>query len=224
MTKSFHDVLDGLRDREGLSDRDLRELALLEMTIDAAAESVRSATVPDFSAAVMRDISAMPLRPVPSVWAPVFFQSLLDWFWAPRLLALRVRPAFALTGLCAAASLALLAAPSVDGSTSDGATTGAAEQPVPSVYVQFRLDARGASRVALAGSFTDWTAEYEMRETTPGTWSILLPLPPGVHDYAFLVDGSEWVADPHALQIEDGFGGANSRIALPSLATDPVQL
>ncbi len=87
---------------------------------------------------------------------------------------------------------------------------------MPQVYVQFRLEAHGASRVALAGTFTGWQPEYELRETAPGTWSILVPLLPGIHDYAFVVNGTEWLADPHALQIDDGFGGVNSRIALPA--------
>jgi len=82
------------------------------------------------------------------------------------------------------------------------------------VYVQFRLEAAGASRVALAGNFTGWEPRYELQETAPGSWSIVLPLRPGVHDYAFVVDGRHWVADPYAPRVDDGFGGANSRIAL----------
>jgi 1,4-alpha-glucan branching enzyme len=100
----------------------------------------------------------------------------------------------------------------------DESQMGLGAAPSPQVYVQFRLEAAGASQVALAGSFTGWKPEFEMRESAPGVWSILLPLRPGIHDYAFIVDGERWVADPHALQVEDGFGGANSRIALPAPA------
>ena len=45
-------------------------------------------------------------------------------------------------------------------------------------------------------------------------WSITVPLTQGVHDYAFVVDGQQWVADPYAPQIGDGFGGTNNRLAL----------
>jgi 1,4-alpha-glucan branching enzyme len=83
------------------------------------------------------------------------------------------------------------------------------------VYVQFRLEAAGAHEVALAGTFTGWRPEVRLRQTAPGTWSAVVPLRPGVHDYAFVVDGRRWVADPHAPQVDDSFGGVNSRISLP---------
>jgi hypothetical protein len=44
-----------------------------------------------------------------------------------------------------------------------------------------------------------------------------VPLRPGVHDYAFVVDGERWVADPNAPQVDDSFGGTNSRISLPPI-------
>jgi 1,4-alpha-glucan branching enzyme len=83
------------------------------------------------------------------------------------------------------------------------------------LYVQFRLEAPGASEVRLAGSFTGWQPELELRETAPGVWSALVPLEPGVHDYTFVVNGEEWVVDPYAPRVEDSFGGSNSRLFLP---------
>ena len=80
--------------------------------------------------------------------------------------------------------------------------------------MQFRLQVREASTVRLAGSFTNWQPLYDLHETAPGLWTVTLPLPWGVHDYAFVVDGSRWVPDPYTLQIDDGFGGTGSRIAL----------
>jgi 1,4-alpha-glucan branching enzyme len=82
--------------------------------------------------------------------------------------------------------------------------------------VQFRLQAPGAARVALAGSFTGWKPEYELHESEPGTWTALVPLKPGVHDYTFVVDGHEWIPDPNAPQVADDFGGRNSRLFLPA--------
>jgi 1,4-alpha-glucan branching enzyme len=86
------------------------------------------------------------------------------------------------------------------------------------VFVQFRLDA-SASRVQLAGSFTNWEPRYDLRQSAPGIWTITVPLTQGVHDYAFVVDGQRWIPDPYAPQIGDGFGGTNSRLALMSPAT-----
>jgi len=82
------------------------------------------------------------------------------------------------------------------------------------VFVQFRLDAPHASAVRLAGSFTGWKPTYTLQQVTSGVWSILIPLEPGVHDYAFVVDGTEWVADPAAPKVDDGFGGINSRLSV----------
>ena len=85
----------------------------------------------------------------------------------------------------------------------------------PALYVQFRLEAPNAQSVALAGSFTGWTPEYELVEGSEGVWSALVPLEPGVHDYTFIVDGEQWVIDPAAPLVDDDFGGSNNRLFLP---------
>jgi 1,4-alpha-glucan branching enzyme len=90
----------------------------------------------------------------------------------------------------------------------------ASANPEPRLFVQFRLQAVDASSVRLAGSFTNWQPQYELRRAAPGVWTITIPLPPGVHDYAFVVDGQRWIPDPYAQAVDDGFGGTNSRIAL----------
>ena len=48
----------------------------------------------------------------------------------------------------------------------------------------------------------------------PGVWTITVPLTQGVHDYAFVVDGRQWIPDPYAPRVDDGFGGTNSRLTL----------
>jgi 1,4-alpha-glucan branching enzyme len=85
---------------------------------------------------------------------------------------------------------------------------------VPSTFVQFRFEAPDASQVQLAGSFTEWQAHHDMHQSAPGIWTITVPLSPGVHDYAFIVDGDRWTPDPYAPTVNDGFGGTNSRLAL----------
>ena len=69
-----------------------------------------------------------------------------------------------------------------------------------------------ASKVFVAGDFNGWdtTKTPLVRTSSPGVWSVTLPLSAGRHIYAFVVDGS-WSADPHApLAPDDGFGHANS--------------
>lgn len=78
--------------------------------------------------------------------------------------------------------------------------------------VQFMLVAPTASRVALVGEFNDWDASATpMARAAGGAWQVALPLASGRHVYAFVVDGSSWVADPQApLAPERWFGTANS--------------
>jgi hypothetical protein len=193
--------------------RDPDGLAALERAIGAFADRVRAAPVPDLSERVMARIAAGS-RPSTAGRVAAAVVRWLDWLWAPR--PVQVRPAFGMAALMVLALFAVAAPRGLAPTQRDAMANGVATPSVSLVYVQFRLEARGATQVALAGSFTGWQPEYQLRETAPGTWSILLPLGPGIHDYAFVVDGREWVADPHALRIDDGFGGSNSRIALPA--------
>jgi hypothetical protein len=44
-----------------------------------------------------------------------------------------------------------------------------------------------------------------------GVWTADVLLPPGVYQYTFIVDGTEWRPDPTAFsQVDDGFGQVNS--------------
>jgi hypothetical protein len=79
--------------------------------------------------------------------------------------------------------------------------------------VKFVLVAPQAKEVALVGDFNRWDARATPMTRTPtgGTWSVALEVAPGRHLYAFVVDGTQWLADPTApLAPEDGFGAANS--------------
>ena len=158
---------------------------------------------PDFRAAVMSRIAQ--LEPVASPQRPSWLARWAELLWLPREVS--IRPAFALAG--AAAVAALLAVLPSRGVVPQAPT----EAADPHVFVQFHLET-AAMRVQLAGSFTNWEPRYDLRQSAPGVWTITVPLAQGVHDYAFVVDGQQWVPDPHAPQIGDGFGGTNSRLAL----------
>jgi hypothetical protein len=186
--------------------------------IDRATEEARAfldaRPSPDVRPAVMRRIEE--LEPLVSPRRPAILERIATLLWAPREIS--IRPAFALVGVGAVLILGLVtsrgeAPPVIDQVARDGAT--------PHLFVQFRLEA-AASRVQLAGSFTNWEPRYELLEYAPGIWTITVPLTQGVHDYAFVVDGREWVPDPYAPQIGDGFGGTNSRLTL--LSPDTPQL
>jgi hypothetical protein len=138
-----------------------------------------------------------------------WFRRTLEAAWQPRRVAFAFRPAYAGGVLALVAAVLLVRTPA--GETPAGGELAAVAPPV---YVQFRLDAAGAASVALAGSFSDWEPSHQLVETRPGVWTLVLALEPGVHDYAFIVDGDRWVVDPAAPSVADGFGGENSRLAL----------
>ena len=80
------------------------------------------------------------------------------------------------------------------------------------VRFDLRLPA-GTQGVALVGDFNGWdsTATPMSKRASDGTWTTELPLIPGVHTYAFVVDGKKWIVDPLAPQVPDeGFGKANA--------------
>jgi hypothetical protein len=75
------------------------------------------------------------------------------------------------------------------------------------------VDPRAAS-VELVGDFNEWargTTELK-RSGAPGVWAVSLPLSPGRHEYAFIINGSRWVADPLAVRSTDDFGTESSVI------------
>jgi 1,4-alpha-glucan branching enzyme len=64
--------------------------------------------------------------------------------------------------------------------------------------------------VQLAGEFTEWDKHpVSMRKQRDGTWKAEVTLPPGEHEYKFLVDG-EWRDDENcATHRPNGYGGEN---------------
>ena len=84
--------------------------------------------------------------------------------------------------------------------------------------VRFVFVDSGASNVALVGDFNEWTrgATQLKRSGAPGVWTVSVPLTPGRHEYAFIVNGSRWVADPLAVKSSDDFGTESSVIRIGS--------
>jgi len=66
--------------------------------------------------------------------------------------------------------------------------------------VRFMLVAPRASRVTLAGDFNRWdtAATPLVAAESGGVWSVAVALAPGRHRYAFVVDDTQWIADPAA--------------------------
>jgi len=140
---------------------------------------------------VMRAVASRPAR---SVWRGVV---------KPRELRLRFRPWLLAPALAIAAALiGFLRTPTA--------------APTSLVTVRFVLVAPDAREVSLAGTFNQWDAHATplIRSGPTGVWTATLTLPAGQHQYAFVVDGVRWVADPGAPAVNDGFGRRNSVLTL----------
>jgi hypothetical protein len=185
---------------------------IMSNEIDRAADEIRAfldaRPSPDVRSSVMSRIEE--LEPLVSPRGPGLLERVAIFLWAPREIS--IRPAFVLVGAGAVLILGLVSYRSEPPPVTEQMASGGAASHV---FVQFRLEA-AASRVQLAGSFTNWEPRYELLQYAPGIWTITVPLTQGVHDYAFVVDDREWVPDPYAPQIGDGFGGTNSRLTLLS--------
>jgi hypothetical protein len=205
----IHAAIDGEIRRENLTEAERARLAEMEATLDTAAASLRAARVPDLTDRVLAGLPAPPPAPA----APRPGARLAAWLWRP--VTVRFRPAFALAGLAVAALAGVVVVPRLAPAPQAAAAVAESGAGAP-LYVQFRLRAPGASRVAVAGSFTDWQPEYELSEVSPGLWSVMVPLRPGVYDYTFVIDGQRMVVDPYAPRVADSYGGSNSRLFLPA--------
>ncbi len=155
---------------------------------------------------VMGDIEALPR---PGALARAF-----EWLMNPT--PVRVSPLATALVLAAFAVVLLLpqATPEVARQTPGVATAAGGAEPV--VYVQFVLEAPGATSVSLAGDFSDWEASVTLADQNEdGLWTARVPVRPGVYGYMFLIDGTEWQTDPRADRYQDdGFGNRNAVLAV----------
>jgi hypothetical protein len=80
--------------------------------------------------------------------------------------------------------------------------------------VRFVFVDPNAKQVELVGDFNEWArgSTQLKRSGAPGVWAVSIPLSPGRHEYAFIINGSRWVADPLAVKSSDDFGTESSVI------------
>lgn len=213
MHPDLHRYLDGDVPASALAP-ELRSEAGLWGTLLAEAAVLREDRAPAWLETRVMD--ALPPAPEPSL-----ARRIGRWLLQPQ--SIRIRPAVALAGAIAALVLFLLPAgdplapPTSAPQAAAQPDAAAAADPAPAVYVQFVFSGDGARSVALAGDFNDWNPErHVLRDPDgDGVWTGLFALPPGLHKYMFLVDGTHWVTDPRAERyIDDGFGMRNALITI----------
>jgi hypothetical protein len=91
-----------------------------------------------------------------------------------------------------------------------------AERPVTRVVEQFVFKAPAAKRVAVIGDFNRWDPSSAPMARSPDgeLWSISIPIWPGRHTYAFMVDDSIMVLDPRAPKSRDPDLGAEGSVRI----------
>jgi hypothetical protein len=209
MDDRIHTAFDDDARRAELTPEETRDLERMLAATRIAADHLRSRHSPGVVDGVMRDLAAASAGRAARERR---FALLLE----PR--SFTFRPIWALLAAAALAGVILVPAlrsglsePSADSAPIGDAVTGGEGT---TVFVQFRLDAPEALEVRLAGSFTGWEPRHALHRSEDGVWTVMVALEPGIHDYAFVVDGSDWRVDPSAPRVDDGFGGENSRLAL----------
>lgn len=187
---------------------ELRAAGEEALALVAGVDRTPVALSPTLDARVMAAVRHRAASPARRVWR---------WLATPRdvELRLRVRP-WAAWGISLAAAAALALLLTRPPARVPAGAVAARVAPPNVVFVRFVLYAPGAKRVAVAGTFNQWdqTAAPLVPAGTGGVWSTTLALPVGQHQYAFVVDGRRWVADPAAPAVDDGFGRRNSVVAV----------
>ncbi len=162
------------------------------------------------------------VRAESGVHLPASASSGRSWWRAERVF--RVTP---LSGLAIAAGISLIIGVSgvAIGSriSAHSLVSNRPASPVPGDTIQvvrFVFVDPGATRVELVGDFNEWAkGTTELSPSgAPGVWAVSVPLSPGRHEYAFIINGSRWVADPLAVKSSDDFGTESSviRVGTPA--------
>jgi len=178
--------------------------------------------VPEFEDELVRRVAAELKRPAAldpaldaRIMAEVRAHARRPRLWLLRPHTFRVTPlgilarAAALAAIVAGATLAVSRLRPGEAVVS----TASAPEALTASAVPFVLYAPRARSVALVGDFNNWdTRATPLRRTgASGAWVVTVPLPPGRYRYAFLIDGTRWLADPGAPRApDDDFGTPNS--------------
>lgn len=83
--------------------------------------------------------------------------------------------------------------------------------------VHFTVAVPSAGRVSVVGDFNGWNVDATPLRSgaSAGLWTATISLAPGTYQYAFVIDGSVWQADPGALVTWiDEFGAPSSLLTV----------
>lgn len=86
------------------------------------------------------------------------------------------------------------------------------ERESGSGLLRFRV--ANATRVEFASDRTQWR-RLPMQRAPDGSWILRLRLPPGVHRFNLIVDGTEWIVPEGVPPLADGYGGRVGLLIVP---------
>lgn len=82
--------------------------------------------------------------------------------------------------------------------------------------IKFRFKNTAAKAVAVAGDFNGWSVSaHPMKRGRNNVWTLEVELPPGHHEYKFIVNGIEWWNDPEVPKVPNVWGTENSYVDVP---------
>jgi hypothetical protein len=141
--------------------------------------------------------------------------------WWRRPIEVRISPLAGLAlaaGLTGIVALSTLVAPPATRVTAPVVVASAPLATDTVHVVRFVFVDPRATKVELVGDFNEWTkgATTLRPSGAPGVWEASVALPPGRHEYAFIINGSRWTPDPLATKSSDDFGTESSVIRVGS--------
>ena len=83
--------------------------------------------------------------------------------------------------------------------------------------IEFQLKAAPGNRVSVVGAFNNWDPAKNPMKDNPdgGHFKTVVALPPGKHEYKFVVGGA-WLEDPNCSEgVPNCYGSSNSVISVP---------
>ncbi len=107
-----------------------------------------------------------------------------------------------------------------------GATTGGIAQPtIVQDGVRFAYTGQVKSSVSVVADFNGWSKEVDRLKAGPhGVWSTVRPLRPGLYQYKFLVDGTEYVNDPDNPALIDNYNRSSQNSVFVLTAGNQILL
>lgn len=99
-------------------------------------------------------------------------------------------------------------------------------EPTGDGGVRFRVFVSDAERVEVRGSFTSWDTDpvsLDREPDTDGWWVGSLTLPPGLHEFQYVIDGEGRLADYAANGVrQDAFGEWVSQLVIEHAGPDVI--